>query len=121
MRFPLATIAMLAACSDPALPIAPDAAPPYNLTWTCPAGCPSPYVDLTRTTTLAIVGLTLTYGGGPGGAVHTATDVAGCFHVDQAAEASTVRSAYDLCPDGTGYEARISWTPGGYWRVQAWR
>ncbi len=119
----LLALTLIAACStDPVSPVAPDASPPYNLTWTCPAGCPSPYVDLTRTTTLAIAGLELTYGGGPGGAVHHATGGAGgCLHVDHVVEDGVLRNAYDLCPAGTGYEAGISWSPGGNWRVQAWR
>lgn len=115
-------LALLAACGDPALKVYPDAPPPYALTWTMQGGATGARPDITHTTTLAIVGTTLTYGGGPGGAVHMATDDAGCLAVDHVVEANgAVRDAYRICPVVGGYDGMVLWRPGGLWRVQAWR
>ena len=127
MRNLLAGLLLIAACGgDPVADPGPDALGPWNLTWTCPGGgCAAR--DLSHTTTLTIVGLTLTYGGGPGGQVHTATDedAAGCLNVPREDRPIDMpqgaRLAYSLCPVGTGLEAAIQWVPSGdRWRVQAW-
>ena len=114
-------LALLAACSSPDSYPGSDAAAPYNLTWTCRAAC-SPKPDLVATTTLAVSGLTLTYGGGPGGDTHVADaeDANGCLSVPAAADG---RMAYQLCPVPNGYDAVIRWNvaTGLRWRVQAWR
>lgn len=119
-------LALLAACGDPALKVYPDAPPPvpYNLTWTRESGARP---DVASTTTLAIDGLTLTYGGGPGGEAHVATgDDGTCLGVPGQAGRQGVQP-YQICKDGTGYSATIAWLaiggapPSGTWHVQAWR
>lgn len=128
MRKTTIGLLILAACGTPSDDDVdpPDANPPWNVTWTCPSGCPAR--DLSHTTTLAVVGLTLTYGGGPGGQTHTATgiDADGCLTVPREDRPIDMpqgaRLAYALCPVGTGLEAMIQWVPsGGNWRMQAWR
>lgn len=117
-------LAILAACSDPAPAVTPDAAPPapYNLTWTRVNGARP---DIAGTLTLAIDGLTLAYGGGPGGETHVATSDDGmCLAVPVLAGRQGLQP-YQLCKDGTGYSATIAWLAlggsAGTWRVQAWR
>jgi len=127
MRKILAGLLLMAACSEPNSYPGTDAAVPYSLTWTCQAAC-SPKPDIVGTTTLAVSGLTLTYGGGPGGVVHVATglDAGGCLSVPAAAPGAPGedgRMAYQLCPVSNGYNAVVRWNvaTGLRWRVQAWR
>lgn len=125
----LLAAAALVACGDADDAAAPvDAASPYQLTWTCMSSCEwSPRPDLVQTTTLTVDGLSLAYAG-PGAAVHVATSIVdGCFDVPSEAEPQRTRSAYQLCDDGAGLEARVVWSLVGNdsafttWRVRAVR